>query len=203
MQSLHGNKGGAGGVPGTRGRVPASKMAGLSAALFYGLMSVASVFLNKAIFEVWQYKFPASLVAGQTVFTVLAILVLTRLGVIRIGKFNAVHFRRVFVVAAVFQVKLVLDMSALVLVNIPMYGILKSSTTPFVMLLDYLIRARVPASRVQMAVWVTTVGGFVAGCGGGGCTRVLCFTAKTFCQVQVESSWTHILRAPGFNPREP
>lgn len=105
-QSLHGNKG-AGGARGGR----ASKMAGLSAALFYGFMSVASVFLNKAIFEVWKYKFPASLVAGQTVFTVFAILVLTRLGAIRIGKFNVTHFRRVFVVAAVFQVKLVLDMS--------------------------------------------------------------------------------------------
>jgi solute carrier family 35 protein len=32
-----------------------------------------------------------------------------------------------------FQVKLVLDMSALSLVNIPMYGILKSATTPCVM----------------------------------------------------------------------
>ena len=29
--------------------------------------TVASVFLNKAIFEVWKYRFPASLVAGQTV----------------------------------------------------------------------------------------------------------------------------------------
>ena len=75
MQSLHGNKGGIKG-----GASRASKMAGLSAALFYGFMSVASVFLNKAIFEVWKYKFPASLVAGQTVFTVFAILVLTRLG---------------------------------------------------------------------------------------------------------------------------
>ena len=75
MQSLHGNKGGSKG-----GGARASKVAGLSAALFYGFMSVASVFLNKAIFEVWKYKFPASLVAGQTVFTVFAILVLTRLG---------------------------------------------------------------------------------------------------------------------------
>jgi solute carrier family 35 protein len=56
-------------------------------------------------------------------------------------------------------------MSALVLVNIPMYGILKSSTTPFVMLLDYILRGRVPATRIQMAVWVTTVGGLVAGFG--------------------------------------
>lgn len=140
-------------------------MVGLSAALFYGFMSVASVFLNKAIFEVWQYKYPASLVAGQTIFTVIAIMVLTKVGVIKIAKFNAAHFKRVFVVSAVFQVKLVLDMSALVLVNIPMYGILKSSTTPFVMLLDYVLRSRVPTSRVQMAVWVTTIGGFVAGCG--------------------------------------
>jgi|TARA_B100001142_G_scaffold308431_1_gene339962 solute carrier family 35 protein len=142
-----------------------AKSAGITAALFYGFMSVASVFLNKAIFEVWKYRYPASLVAGQTIFTVCAIATLTKINVIRIGKFNYAHFRRVFPVAAVFQLKLVLDMSALVLVNIPMYGVLKSSTTPFVMLLDYALRSRVPASRVQMAVWLTTMGGFVAGCG--------------------------------------
>ena len=63
LQSLHGNKG-TGGARGPR----ASKLAGLSAALFYGFMSVASVFLNKAIFEVWKYKSPASLVAGNLYF---------------------------------------------------------------------------------------------------------------------------------------
>ena len=155
-QSLHGNKGEA---------AKKNRVAGISAAFFYGFMSVASVFLNKAIFEVWRYRYPASLVAGQTVFTVVAIALLSNLGVIKIGKFNPAHFKRVFVVSAVFQLKLVLDMSALVLVNIPMYGILKSSTTPFVMLLDYLIRGRVPTGRVQAAVWLTTMGGFVAGYG--------------------------------------
>ena len=154
-QDLHGN-------PKGRDR---RNWAGISAALFYGSMSVASVFLNKAIFEVWRYRYPASLVAGQTVFTVLAIFTLSRFGVIKLGKFNMDHFKRVFTVSAVFQFKLVLDMSALVLVNIPMYGILKSSTTPFVMLLDYVLRNRVPAMRIQAAVWVTTVGGLVAGFG--------------------------------------
>jgi solute carrier family 35 protein len=39
-----------------------------------------------------------------------------------------------------FVLKLLLDMSALSVVNIPMYGVLKSSTTPCVLLLDYLLR---------------------------------------------------------------
>ena len=109
-QDLHGNKGAA---------ARRHRVAGFSAALFYGSMSVASVFLNKAIFQVWRYRYPASLVTGQTVFTVLAIFLLSNLGVIKIAKFNRVHFKRVFLVSAVFQLKLVLDMSALVLVNIP------------------------------------------------------------------------------------
>ena len=120
---------------------------------------------NKAIFQVWRYRYPASLVTGQTLFTVLAIFLLSNLGVIKIATFNRTHFKRVFTVSAVFQLKLVLDMSALVLVNIPMYGILKSATTPFVMLLDYLLRQRVPSARIQGAVWLTTAGGLVAGYG--------------------------------------
>ena len=157
-QDLHGNTGG--GAASASGKVP-----GITAALFYGFMSIAAVFLNKAIFEVWKYRYPASLVAGQTVFTVVAIACLSQLGAIKIGAFNPTHFKRVFVVSAVFQLKLVLDMSALVLVNIPMYGILKSATTPFVMLLDFVIRRRVPTGRVQAAVWLTTTGGLVAGYG--------------------------------------
>ena len=86
-------------------------MAGFSAALFYGNMSVASVFLNKAIFQVWRYRYPASLVTGQTLFTVLAIFLLSNLGVIKIATFNRTHFKRVFTVSAVFQLKLVLDMA--------------------------------------------------------------------------------------------
>lgn len=155
-QDLHGNKGAA---------ARRQRVAGFSAALFYGSMSVASVFLNKAIFQVWRYRYPASLVTGQTLFTVLAIFLLSNLGVIKIATFNRTHFKRVFTVSAVFQLKLVLDMSALVLVNIPMYGILKSATTPFVMLLAYLLRQRVPSARIQGAVWVTTAGGLVAGYG--------------------------------------
>lgn len=153
---LHGNKGAA---------ARAQRAAGFSAAAFYGVMSVASVFLNKAIFQVWRYRYPASLVTGQTLFTVVCICVLSNLGVIKIAKFNKTHFKRVFWVSAVFQLKLVLDMSALVLVNIPMYGILKSATTPFVMLLDYTLRQRVPSGKIQLAVWLTTMGGFVAGYG--------------------------------------
>ena len=63
-------------------------------------------------------------------WAVLSILALTRMGVIRIGVFNPQHFRRVFIVAAVFQAKLVLDMSALVLARPYSCPLIHFSTHP-------------------------------------------------------------------------
>lgn len=140
---------------------------GATAAFFYGSTSVATVFLNKAIFAVWKFKHPATLVTAQTIFTVFAITALERARVIRRSSkaFEPEAFKRVGVVSAVFQLKLVLDMTALSMVNIPMYGVLKSATTPFVMLLDYIMMRKVANRRVQMAVWLTTLGGVLAGTG--------------------------------------
>ncbi|CAI7921124.1 unnamed protein product [Closterium sp. NIES-54] len=71
----------------------------------------------------------------------------------------------VFLLSFAFLLKLLLDMSALSRVNIPMYGVLKSSTTPFVLLLDYFLRSKKASARIQLAVYLTTAGGFIAGLG--------------------------------------
>ena len=112
-QSLHGNKGEA---------AKKNRVAGISAAFFYGFMSVASVFLNKAIFEVWRYRYPAASSRDRR-YSPSSPSRCSATSASSRSKFNSAHFKRVFVVSAVFQLKLVLDMSALVLVNIPMYGI--------------------------------------------------------------------------------
>jgi len=149
----------------------AKRRRGASAAMFYASTSVATVFLNKAIFAVWRFGYPATLVTAQTFFTVMAIVTLERFGMIRVGNgtfaknFDAKAFRRVGAVSATFQAKLVLDMKALSMISIPMYGVLKSSTTPFVMLIDYAMMGKVASARVQGAVWVTTLGGVLAGTG--------------------------------------
>jgi hypothetical protein len=58
-------------------------------------MSVSTVFLNKAIFRIHKFKFPATLVAGQMAFTLLAVVVLQQMGVVRRFHFSLPHFRRV------------------------------------------------------------------------------------------------------------
>jgi hypothetical protein len=58
-------------------------------------MSVSTVFLNKAIFRIHKFKFPATLVAGQMAFTLLAVVVLQQVGVVRRFNFSMPHFKRV------------------------------------------------------------------------------------------------------------
>ena len=160
------------GLPTHRDSDARRRRKGASASLFYGSTSIATVFLNKSIFATWKFKFPATLVTAQTIFTVFAIVALEHLGAISPrggkgfrGNFNAKAFKRVGVVSAVFQMKLVLDMKALSMINIPMYGVLKSATTPFVMAIDWVMMGKVAPARVQAAVWLTTLGGVCAGTG--------------------------------------
>lgn len=138
---------------------------GLVVALFYGFMSVASVFINKAIFHVYDFKHPYTLVFGQTLFTLVLLLAMRSARVIRMAPFQLSVLRKVSLLSFAFLLKLLLDMSALSRVNIPMYGVLKSSTTPFVLLLDYVLRDKRATLRVQLSVYMTTAGGFVAGVG--------------------------------------
>jgi len=138
---------------------------GGTAALFYGFMSVSTVFLNKAIFRVQKFNFPATLVVGQMTFTLLLVATMQQIGVIRKFNFVTSHFKRVGLLSFCFVLKLLLDMSALSVVNIPMYGVLKSSTTPCVLLLDYIMRKKTASRRIQGAVLIITAGGFIAGVG--------------------------------------
>ncbi|CAI5943744.1 unnamed protein product [Closterium sp. NIES-65] len=141
---------------------------GILAALFYaGVMSVASVFINKALFHVYRFKFPYTLVFFQTLFTLALLAAMRQLRLIRVTPFHLHVLRRVSVslLSFAFLLKLLLDMAALSRVNIPMYGVLKSATTPFVLLLDFLLRAKRASPRIQLAVYTTALGGVVAGTG--------------------------------------
>ena len=56
-------------------------------------------------------------------------------------------------------------MASLLLLLLLRYGVLKSATSVFVLLLDLVIRRRLAPFPVQMAILVTTLGGLIAGIG--------------------------------------
>ncbi|CAI5522755.1 unnamed protein product [Closterium sp. Naga37s-1] len=173
-----------------------------------GGMSVAAVFVNKAIFRVYRFTFPYTLVFFQTLFTLTLLAAMRLSRAIRLAPFRLSVLRRVrpslapcpqaahghgagargsgqqreqrgaegrgewsegraevALLSFAFLLKLLLDMAALSRVNIPMYGVLKSATTPFVLLLDYLLRAKRASLRVQLSVYMTALGGVIAGTG--------------------------------------
>lgn len=130
-----------------------------------GLLSIATVFLNKGIFQVYKFHAPATLVAGQMAVSVGSIVFMNVCGIIQPTKFCWKTFKKVGLMSTFFLGKLVLDMAALSIVNIPMYGVLKSATTPFVLLLDWLLRAKSANRKIQLAVMCMTLGGVIAGAG--------------------------------------
>lgn len=128
-------------------------------------MSISCVFLNKALFRLWHFKFPATLVMGQTAFSLGTMVLLRQVGAVKGEPFSFRTLRKIFPLSFMFLLKIVLDMSALALINIPMYGVLKTTTTPFTMLVDYVLTGRVSPMTVQLPVYATTIGGVIAGFG--------------------------------------
>ncbi|GBG79984.1 hypothetical protein CBR_g30245 [Chara braunii] len=57
-------------------------------------MSVASVFINKAIFKVYNFRYPFTLVLGQTIFTLMLLITMRNLRLIRTSKFQFSVFKR-------------------------------------------------------------------------------------------------------------
>ena len=59
------------------------------AAALYGTLSITNVFLNKAIFRVHKFQMPATLVTGQTVFSLILLLLFKRLKLLKVQDFDA------------------------------------------------------------------------------------------------------------------
>ena len=134
-------------------RQSASRAAAWSSAGLFFITSTTTVFINKAIFRVYSFDAPATLVTGQMLFSIgllyLSSIIFgadqraTASGFsIRIERPCAKSLLRVGPLSALFLTKLLLDMSALSLINIPMYGVLKSFTSVFVIALDILLRQK-------------------------------------------------------------
>ena len=101
---------------GGKGKMTLRARSWSSAALF-GVTSTTTVFINKAIFHVYGFKAPATLVMGQMIFSILLLYFFSIVGVVRIQKITMRNAIRVGPLSAIFLLKLLLDMSALSHIN--------------------------------------------------------------------------------------
>jgi solute carrier family 35 protein len=185
---------------------------GVLAAVFYGICSVSSAFMSKALMDTMKFDFPVFIMVAQMIFTISTLELLSILGVIDLPAYTIKRGLSFLAPAVFYGINSVLALTALSHMNIAMYGVLKRCVPLFTMFFSLIILKKNLPNRFTMAsVVLLTIGCVIAGFGdlGFSLTAYICGIGSNFTQalylllVQKYSehhlSVTEILQLNSFN----
>ncbi|KAL6766751.1 hypothetical protein ACKKBG_A37200 [Auxenochlorella protothecoides x Auxenochlorella symbiontica] len=129
----------------------------------YGVVSVSITLFNRAVFSVYQFNFPAFVTLIQLLVSILYIYTLKYSGRLRVGALTIEGARRVAPLALFWWLYVVSGVTALRFLNVPMYSVLRRSTTLVVVAGEYLAFHKVPTGLSLMGLGLMTGGAIVAG----------------------------------------
>uniref|UniRef100_A0A7R9VK55 Sugar phosphate transporter domain-containing protein n=1 Tax=Chlamydomonas euryale TaxID=1486919 RepID=A0A7R9VK55_9CHLO len=132
-------------------------------ALLYGALNVASasgiVFANKAVFQTYGFHFTFALTEVHTIFTMVGMLAMARLGVFERKRLPV---KSLLQLAAAYVGYIVLCNLSLKMNTVGFYQVMKIAVAPTVIAIDVVLFGRLPKPRIVMSVCVVCVGIFVA-----------------------------------------
>lgn len=137
---------------------------GLAIAFLYGCCSASMAFANKAVLTSYSFNYPFFLVTCQMAISIV-VLELLRLT----GRTSLVPFTLsrgwIFLVPSIFYAaNCVCALSALVGMNIPMYGVIKRCIPVAILGLGvFVLRKPLPSVPICVSVGVITLGCIIAG----------------------------------------
>ncbi|XP_071106632.1 uncharacterized protein [Haliotis cracherodii] len=139
---------------------------GTMAAVFYGVCSVATAFISKALMTSMKFDYPVFIMVVQMMFTILLLETLSFLGVLDLPRYSLARAKKFVWPALFYGANAVLALTALAHMNIAMYGVLKRCVPISTMLLAIVILKKGFPSRLTLvAVVMLSMGCVVAGYG--------------------------------------
>eukprot|EP00742_Colponemidia_sp_Colp-10_P012122 GILJ01013564.1.p1 GENE.GILJ01013564.1~~GILJ01013564.1.p1 ORF type:complete len:317 (+),score=30.27 GILJ01013564.1:25-951(+) len=130
--------------------------------VFYGTMSIFVTFVYKSISAGYAFKYPAALLFGQLVCSVLCCSILKAFRVIDYPDLSTAMLQKTFTVSILFVFNVFVGFVGLRLVNIPMFIALRKTVTIFVLAFEfYLLGKRVRYDTVQ-AIGLIVLGAIMA-----------------------------------------
>lgn len=136
---------------------------GISACSAYCVSSILMTFINKAIFSIFEFNFPLSLLLYQYVFTVI---IVGTGRVVRIVEFNALDrslMKAWYPANVLFLLMLMTSSYALKYLSVPMVTIFKNLTTTLVAIGDFYFLGQTSSSRVFACILVMVFASIIAG----------------------------------------
>jgi solute carrier family 35 len=129
---------------------------------FFAGSSLGAIFINKTCLTGYQFRFPLTLMVGQMVFavSVLGVFHLTRYMII--PPLRKQDMLIMAIPTILFTSNIVVGLSALNLVNIPMFSALRRLTLLFVMCAEYVFLRKTHRPAIVISVVVMTFGAFIS-----------------------------------------
>lgn len=129
---------------------------------FFAGSSLGAIFINKTCLTGYHFRYPFTLVLGQMLFAVLLLSILHVLGYRTIPAADRRELMSLAVPTALFTSNVVVGLSALSLVNIPMFSAFRRLTLLFVMAAEYVFLKKTHSRGIMYTVVVMTIGAFIS-----------------------------------------
>lgn len=135
----------------------------LFSAISYGIVSMAMVFINKAV--LMQYSHSMTLLFLQQLATTLLIYFARVMGYVNAKELNLVTAKKLFPVSLFYNANVAFALASLKGVNIPMYIALKRLTPLAVLVAGFFSGKGKPPTQVSLSVLFTAFGVIIAALG--------------------------------------
>lgn len=145
------------------GGPPPSLLQRLVACLQYGFVSVAITLFNRAVFSVYHFNYPSTVTLVQILVSLVFMYGLRAAGKMEFGALDRRSARKAAPLAFFWWLYVVSGVTALRYLNVPMYSVIRRSTTLLVVAGEYWMFAKRPTRRSLAALLLMVGGAVVAG----------------------------------------
>lgn len=129
---------------------------------FFAGSSLGAIFINKTCLTGYHFRYPLTLVLGQMIFSIFLLSTLHVIGYRRIPPARKRELLSLAIPTALFTSNVVVGLSALSLVNIPMFSAFRRLTLLFVMGAEYVFLRKTHSRAIMYSVIVMTTGAFIS-----------------------------------------
>lgn len=129
---------------------------------FFAGSSLGAIFINKTCLTGYHFRYPLTLVLGQMLFAILLLSMLHITGYRTIPLAGRQQLTSLAIPTALFTSNVVVGLSALSLVNIPMFSAFRRLTLLFVMAAEYFFLNKTHSRAIMYTVVVMTIGAFIS-----------------------------------------
>lgn len=130
--------------------------------LFFAGSSLGAIFINKTCLTGYHFRYPLVLMLGQMVFAVFVLTILHATRYMTIPALSTRDLPLIMIPTVLFMSNVIVGLSALSLVNIPMFSAFRRLTLLFVMGAEYVLLKKTHSPAIINAVVAMTFGAFIS-----------------------------------------